>query len=43
MGIDTVAVYSQADAEALHVQLAVTGRVHRSRPAADSYLNQNAL
>lgn len=43
MGIDTVAVYSEADADALHVQLA--GRAICIGPARvrDSYLNQNAI
>ena len=43
MGIDTVAVYSQADAEALHVQLAGQAVCIGPARAADSYLNQNAL
>ena len=43
MGIDTVAVYSQADAEALHVQLATQAVCIGPARAADSYLNQSAL
>lgn len=43
LGIDTVAVYSQADAEALHVQLAGQAVCIGPAKAAESYLNQNAL
>ncbi len=43
LGIDTVAVYSQADAEALHVQLAGQAVCIGPAKAADSYLNQTAL
>ena len=43
MGIETVAVYSQADAEALHVQLAGQAVCIGPAKAADSYLNQTAL
>ena len=43
MGIETVAVYSQADAEALHVQLATRTVCIGPAPASESYLNQNAL
>lgn len=43
MGIDTVAVYSEADAEALHVQLAGKAVCIGPAKAADSYLNQNAI
>lgn len=42
-GIETVAVYSQADAEALHVQLATQSVCIGPAPASESYLNQNAL
>lgn len=42
-GIETVAVYSQADAAALHVQLATKAVCIGPAPAAESYLNQNAL
>lgn len=42
-GIETVAVYSQADAEALHVHLATKAVCIGPAPAAESYLNQNAL
>ena len=43
LGVDTVAVYSQADAEALHVQLAGQAVCIGPAKAADSYLNQTAL
>ena len=43
LGIETVAVYSQADADALHVQLAGQAVCIGPAKAADSYLNQNAL
>ena len=43
LGIETVAVYSQADAEALHVQLAGQAVCIGPAKAADSYLNQTAL
>lgn len=43
MGIETVAVYSEADAEALHVQLAGQAVCIGPAKAADSYLNQDAL
>mgnify|MGYP000071281405 CR=1 FL=1 len=43
LGIETVAVYSQADADALHVQLAGQAVCIGPARAADSYLNQNAL
>lgn len=43
LGIDTVAVYSEADAEALHVQLAGQAVCIGPAKAADSYLNQDAL
>ncbi len=42
-GIETVAVYSQADSEALHVQLAGEAVCIGAAPAAESYLNQSAL
>ena len=41
--IDTVAAYSEADAEALHVQLATESVCIGPARAADSYLNQDAL
>lgn len=41
--IETVAAYSEADAEALHVQLATESVCIGPARAADSYLNQNAL
>ncbi|WP_308856513.1 acetyl-CoA carboxylase biotin carboxylase subunit [uncultured Oscillibacter sp.] len=43
MGIETVAVYSQPDAEALHVQLADQAVCIGPAKAAESYLNQDAL
>ena len=43
MDIETVAVYSSADAEALHVQLATQAVCIGPARAADSYLDQNAL
>ncbi|MDO4333218.1 MAG: acetyl-CoA carboxylase biotin carboxylase subunit [Eubacteriales bacterium] len=43
MGIDTVAVYSDADAESLPVQLAGRAVCIGPAKAADSYLNQNAI
>lgn len=43
MGIDTVAVYSEADAESLPVQLAGRAVCIGPAKAADSYLNQNAV
>lgn len=42
-GIETVAVYSRADAQALHVQLATQSVCIGPAHAAESYLNQNAL
>ena len=42
-GIETVSVYSQADAEALHVQLATRSVCIGPPRAADSYLNPTAL
>jgi acetyl-CoA carboxylase biotin carboxylase subunit len=43
MEIETVAVYSTADADALHVQLATRGVCIGPPKAADSYLNLSAL
>ena len=43
LGIETVAAYSQADAEALHVQLATQAVCIGPAPASESYLNQDAL
>ena len=43
MGIRTVAVYSRADKEALHVSLADESICIGPAPSADSYLNQRAL
>ena len=41
--IETVAVYSQADAEALHVQMATQSVCIGPAQASESYLNQDAL
>ena len=43
LGMETVAAYSQADAEALHVQLATKSVCIGPARAADSYLDQTAL
>ena len=43
MGIRTVAVYSDADREALHVKLAGEARRIGPAPAAQSYLNAEAI
>lgn len=43
MGIDTVAVYSAADADALHVVMADESYCIGGPSASDSYLNMNAL
>ena len=43
LDIETVAAYSQPDAEALHVQLATQAVCIGPARAADSYLNQDAL
>lgn len=43
MGIETVAVYSEADREALHVSLADESICVGPAPSALSYLNQEAL
>ena len=43
LGIDTVAVYSEADAEALHVHLAGQAVCIGPAKAAGSYLSQDAL
>lgn len=42
-GIECVAVYSQADRDALHVQLADQSICIGPAPAAQSYLNMNAI
>ena len=43
LGMETVAVYSTADAEAMHVQLATQAVCIGPAPAAQSYLNMRAL
>ena len=43
LGIETVAVYSQPDAEALHVQMATQAVCIGPAKASESYLNQTAL
>ncbi len=43
MGLRTVAVYSQADADALHVRMADQAVCIGPPSSADSYLNQDAL
>ena len=43
LGIETVAVYSTADADALHVQLATRAVCIGPAKAAQSYLNQTAI
>ena len=43
MDIETVAVYSTADRDALHVQLATKSVCIGPPKAADSYLNQTAV
>lgn len=43
MGIETVAVYSQADKEALHVQMADQAVCIGASLASESYLNMNNL
>ena len=43
LGVETVSVYSQADADALHVQLASQAVCIGPAKASDSYLNVDAL
>ena len=43
LGIETVAVYSTADADSLHVKLATQSVCIGPAKAADSYLNQKAI
>ena len=43
MGVETVAVWSQADESALHAQLATQSLCIGPARAADSYLNQDAI
>ena len=43
IGMETMAVYSEADADALHVQLATQAVCIGPAPAAGSYLNREAI
>lgn len=43
MGIETVAIYSEADADALHTSLADEAYCIGAAPVKDSYLNMNAI
>ena len=43
MNIDTVAVYSTADADALHAKLATEAICIGPERSSDSYLNMNAI
>ena len=43
MGIETVAVYSEADREALHTQLADEAICIGPAPSKDSYLNMERI
>jgi acetyl-CoA carboxylase biotin carboxylase subunit len=43
MGIETVAIYSTADANAMHVQMADESVCVGSAPAKESYLNEGAI
>ena len=43
LGIETVAIYSDADADALHVQLADMAVRVGAEDATDSYLNKEAV
>ena len=43
LGVETVAVWSQADESALHAQLATRALCIGPARAADSYLNQEAI
>ena len=43
LDMETVAVYSEADAEAIHVQLATESVCIGPAPAAESYLNRDVL
>ncbi len=43
LGIETVAVYSEADRDALHVQLATRAVCIGPARSAESYLNQTAV
>ena len=43
MGIETVAVYSEADKEALHTQLADEAVCIGPAPSSDSYLNMEQI
>ena len=43
LGIKTVAVYSEADVQALHVQIADEAYVIGPAPASESYLNSQKI
>ncbi len=43
MGLRTVAVYSEADANAMHVAMADEARLIGPAPAAESYLDMDAV
>ena len=43
MGISTVAVFSEADRDALHIQLADESYCIGKAPASDSYLNEERI
>ena len=43
LGLETVAVYSEADRDALHVRMATQARCIGPAPSAESYLKEDAL